>query len=524
MTDKSTRTSDCCSLIRIDLKHPRGRRRYRKSHNTERAATGVVVASVLSPMIYCYSYYLILSLILLLLLSSYSSSFSNGMKGGVVRGYLQRTLPPIVGNQNHRGLLIGQDRIAFLPNHYQHHHQQQLSYHWKERTDRTGEKLYSSGSNGDGDSSITSQSSKNVISSPKSTTIKKVVALLKKRKKRTEYQQTIVEGPRIIFDLLENPKTFHLVRQILISSGDGDGDHDQHKNKHEDEYHEFDNDGSNNNRNTYEPRLRTIISKMATTFVNNDTSPPLPQIQFVTPDVFYHCCSDTVTPQGIAAIVNTPNPNQIDQQSEDEDSSILQPRGGGRNPFYLVLDALSDPGNTGTLIRSGLAAGISGIILLPGCCDVWNPKSVRSAMGASFQIPIYQTRCWDDAFELLQSQLGVKTIYAATMIDGGDDDEDDEDTQGSEKTTSKSNSIPYYDIDWTIESSALIIGSEGNGLGLDVRDALLGGKYEGDNADVKMRATHIPMQPGIESLNAAVCGSIVMFEYSRQQTVVARAE
>ena len=434
------------------------------------------------------------------------------MRGGVVFGYLQRTIPFLVGKKKHRGLFVGQGRIAFSPNHYHHHHQQ-LYCQWQERIHRSRAKLYSSGSNDD-DSDF-SQRSKNVISSPKSTTVKKVVALLKKRKKRSEFQQTVVEGPRIIFDLLENPKTFHLVRQILISSGDGDVDVDvdghKHKHEHDYEYHDFDNDGRNKKRNAYESRLRTIISKMETTCFDDDTS-PLPQIQFVTPDVFYHCCSDTVTPQGIAAIVDTPNPNQSDQQSEATHSSALKPPGGGTNRFYLVLDAISDPGNTGTLIRSGLAAGVSGIILLPGCCDVWNPKSVRSAMGASFQIPIYQPQCWDGALELLQSKLGVKKIYAATMIDG----DDDEDAQGRDGLTSKS-SIPYYDIDWTIESSALIIGSEGNGLGLDVRDALFSVKYEDDNADVRMQATHIPMQPGIESLNAAVCGSIVMFEYSRQQ-------
>jgi tRNA G18 (ribose-2'-O)-methylase SpoU len=120
-------------------------------------------------------------------------------------------------------------------------------------------------------------------------------------------------------------------------------------------------------------------------------------VQLVTPQILKACC-DTVTPQGILAIVDIPS---VPHQSP-------------KHPLYLVLDGVSDPGNVGTLIRSSLAVGVAGILLLPECCDVWNPKAVRSAMGASFQLPILEASSWNEAVEIL-NEWGVHDIYAATI-------------------------------------------------------------------------------------------------------------
>lgn len=158
---------------------------------------------------------------------------------------------------------------------------------------------------------------------------------------------------------------------------------------------------------------------------------------------------------------------------------------------------MSDPGNVGTLLRSSLAVGCAGVILLPGSCDPWSPKVVRSAMGSSFspQLPIIQASSWQSALAALES-WNVKDIYAATMIDGG--------TEGG-------GSKPHFSIDWR-SPSALVIGSEGTGLSPDIRQAI--------NDDGNMvKAVHVPMCSGIESLNAAVCGSVILFEYSRQCSV-----
>ena len=290
-----------------------------------------------------------------------------------------------------------------------------------------------------------SLSEKNVLSSTKSNTIKRIQGLLTKRKKRVESGQTVVEGPRMVFDLLDNPRTKSLVRQVLVSEEDYDTDE-------------------------YASRLSAASSET--------------QIQLVTPQVL-KACSDTVTPQGIVAIVDIPT----------FDDSYKSPR----NPLYLVLDGVSDPGNVGTLLRSSLAVGVAGVILLPDCCDVWNPKAVRSAMGASFQLPIVLVSSWQEGLKELLQNRGVKTVYAATMMDEND---------------SAQASQPHFKIDWLEHPSALVIGSEGNGLSLEIRRGL--GLEQNDGT---LKAVHVPMQSGIESLNAAVCGSVILFEYLRQQSL-----
>lgn len=132
--------------------------------------------------------------------------------------------------------------------------------------------------------------------------------------------------------------------------------------------------------------------------------------------------------------------------------------------------------------------------MLPGSCDPWSPKVVRSAMGSCFspKLPIVQVSSWQTAMATLES-WDVEDIYAATMIDKG---------------TAEGGSKAHFSIDW-LKPSALVIGSEGKGLSADIREAITT-----DESVVK--AIHVPMCPGIESLNAAVCGSVILFEYSRQ--------
>ena len=88
-----------------------------------------------------------------------------------------------------------------------------------------------------------------------------------------------------------------------------------------------------------------------------------------------------------------------------------------------------------------------------------------------------------------------------------------DDDDSIDRTQSRSHS--YFDIDWLAKPSALVIGSEGNGLCSDIRRALAQGKPI-ENDETMIEAVHIPMQVGLESLNAAICGSVIMFEYARQ--------
>eukprot|EP00534_Pseudo-nitzschia_fraudulenta_P000943 CAMPEP_0201136880 /NCGR_PEP_ID=MMETSP0850-20130426/55120_1 /ASSEMBLY_ACC=CAM_ASM_000622 /TAXON_ID=183588 /ORGANISM="Pseudo-nitzschia fraudulenta, Strain WWA7" /LENGTH=367 /DNA_ID=CAMNT_0047408207 /DNA_START=428 /DNA_END=1531 /DNA_ORIENTATION=- len=315
----------------------------------------------------------------------------------------------------------------------------------------------------------------NLITSPKSQTVKKVQALLSKRKQRLRYGQTIVEGPRMVFDLLDNPRTAHLVQQVLVSARD----------------YEL--------RDDYRSRLFGGEDDGA------DGGPPRDLlVQLVHPEIFPDC-TDTVSPQGIVAIVDIPVPSDLFSDGASRHESDPVATAAGTAPMYLVLDGVSDPGNLGTLLRTSLAVGVAGVVLLPDCCDVWNPKAVRSAMGASFQIPILEFKSWEEALSDLRGSGGVRGVYAATMIEGDGSDHDDIDDAGAPRA-----SIPYFDVDWTDGPSALVIGSEGNGLSPVVRDDLVA-RTKGS-----IRATHIPMGAGIESLNAAVCGSVILFEYGRQ--------
>lgn len=321
-------------------------------------------------------------------------------------------------------------------------------------------------------SSSSRPSSLTVISSSKSGTVKKIQGLLTKPKKRQELGQTVVEGPRMVFDLLDNTVTSSLVRHILVSIDD-----------YED---------CTKQRVDYRTRLSAY---------NNQNV----LVQLVEPDIFRQC-SDTVTPQGIVAVVDIPDYDEQFSSSDEQSSSSWS----SAYPLYLVLDGVSDPGNLGTLLRSSLAVGVKGVILLPGCCDAWNPKAVRSAMGASFQLPIVKATTWEEGLALLQRN-GVRSIYLATMFE-----EDDDNEYNNDRLKGEYSSVQYFHVDWLLESCALVIGSEGNGLSPSVRQALMGRRSPDHNEGIAIKATHIPMHAGIESLNAAVCGSIILFEYSRQ--------
>lgn len=170
--------------------------------------------------------------------------------------------------------------------------------------------------------------------------------------------------------------------------------------------------------------------------------------------------ADTVTPQGVVAAVRWPE-------------LAVEPGG-----LRLILDAVQDPGNVGTLLRSAEAAGVSDVLCISGTADVYSPKVVRAAMGTHFRLPITQDVQWANVgAELAQTEH----IYA-TVADAR---------------------LPYYAVDWK-QPSAIIVGNEANG----VTEAGL---------ELATKAISIPIMPAVESLNAAVAGSVILFEAARQR-------
>jgi TrmH family RNA methyltransferase len=181
-------------------------------------------------------------------------------------------------------------------------------------------------------------------------------------------------------------------------------------------------------------------------------------------DQVFRAVSDTQTPQGILAVVRMP---------EYSYSQLLK---GGKT-HLLILESIQDPGNLGTMIRTGEGAGISGVIMNNTTVDLFNPKTIRSTMGSIYRVPFLVTDDLKGMIEKLQNE-GV-TIYAAHLA--GQMDYDEPDYTGA---------------------TGFLIGNEGNGLSGEISEL----------ADVRVR---IPMEGQVESLNAAVSASLFMYECNR---------
>lgn len=188
-------------------------------------------------------------------------------------------------------------------------------------------------------------------------------------------------------------------------------------------------------------------------------------LEILSDSVFQHV-SDTKTPQGILCVVKRKN-YDLEELLKVE------------NPHFMVLDNLQDPGNLGTIVRTAEGAGVDAIFMSKDCVDIYNPKTIRSTMGSIYRMPFIYI---EDIPELLNifKKNGVKS-YAA-HLDGKNS----------------------YDKENYATGTAILIGNEGNGL----RDEVT------ENADILV---HIPMQGQVESLNAAIAASVLMFEVFRQR-------
>jgi TrmH family RNA methyltransferase len=179
----------------------------------------------------------------------------------------------------------------------------------------------------------------------------------------------------------------------------------------------------------------------------------------------------TESPQPIAALVEPP------------DWTFAHILGARRNATALVvvLAGLQDPGNLGTILRSAEAFGADGVLCLPGTVSPWNPKAVRASAGSLFRLPLVaasQEECF-----LHLREAGVKiwttTVYGAEPAD-------------------------MVDLAGPV---ALIIGNEGNGVPLDTAA----------HADGTLT---IPCPGPVESLNASVAASVLLYEAARQRSGV----
>ncbi len=192
-------------------------------------------------------------------------------------------------------------------------------------------------------------------------------------------------------------------------------------------------------------------------------------VETVSEEVFRKL-SDTQTPQGLFFLM----------EKMTYDLTALLKKAGerkeqkGKRPLFLILEDVQDPGNLGTMIRTGEGAGVDGILMSKGTADIYNPKTIRSTMGSLYRVPFLYTGNLKQTIEQLQ-KAGIR-IYAAHL-------------KGTKS---------YREPDYA-GGAAFLVGNEGNGLKEET--AALADEY-----------IRIPMLGKLESLNAAVAAALLMYQ------------
>lgn len=190
-----------------------------------------------------------------------------------------------------------------------------------------------------------------------------------------------------------------------------------------------------------------------------------PKLEVVSDSVFKQM-SDTKTPQGVLAVV------RIMQYAL---ADVI----GKEDALVLVCEDIQDPGNLGTILRTGEGAGVSGVIMTTNTVDIYNPKTIRSTMGSLYRVPFVVVENLSETIKQMQL-LGIK-VYAAHL----------------------NGNNSYVEEDYT-GKSAFLIGNEGNGL-------------KEETAAMADTLIRIPMEGSVESLNAAISSAILMYEAHRQR-------
>jgi len=173
--------------------------------------------------------------------------------------------------------------------------------------------------------------------------------------------------------------------------------------------------------------------------------------------------TDTVTPQGIIAVVSMKN-DSVDNVIESvKKENICR---------LLILENLQDPGNLGTILRTAEAAGYKGVLMNKGTVDIYNPKVVRSTMGAIFRVPFAYAESMDEIISICKEN--DITVYGAAL-------------EGNDIREEK------YD-----DALAFIIGNESSGMTEESKKAC-------------DKLVKIPMCGEVESLNASVAAAVLMY-------------
>lgn len=243
---------------------------------------------------------------------------------------------------------------------------------------------------------------------------------LKEKKYRKEYNEYIIEGVKILEEAIEEKAK---IKQIIISE---DAINSELVQKH----------------------LKEKLSE--TDYIQ-------------VPSNIFKLISEVEKPQGVLAI--------IEKEKIEENIDYNQ-------DIILALDDLQDPGNLGTIIRTLDSVGLNQVLISKGTTDPYNPKVIRSTMGAIFRVKIIECENLKETLKKLQEN-NFKIMV-------------------TDLNTDKS----IYDIQ--LQKNVIIIGNEANGVSEEIKDI----------ADTK---AIIPMFGKTESLNASIATGVILYEYVRQK-------
>ena len=187
---------------------------------------------------------------------------------------------------------------------------------------------------------------------------------------------------------------------------------------------------------------------------------------FLTTTAAYKKASATETPQGIMLVMKKATAALPSLKTEG-------------TPLLAIMDRIQDPGNAGTILRTADAAGCSAVIAVEGTVDLFSEKTVRSAMGSLFHLPIVAQASYSELTAYINNQ-GISCFASAL-----------------DKTAA-----PYYAADYR-KPAAVVFGNEGNGVSQEILDS--------------MPHIYIPMAGRTESLNVAASAAIILYEAFRQR-------
>ena len=257
------------------------------------------------------------------------------------------------------------------------------------------------------------------ITSKENKLIKHIIKL-KEKKYRKEYNEYIIEGAKIVQEAIQEKAK---IKQIIISE-----------------------------------------NAINTDLIQNHLKEELQKIDYIqVPSNIFKLISEVEKPQGVLAI--------IEKEKQEENIDINQ-------DIILALDDLQDPGNLGTIIRTADSIGLKQILISKGTIEAYNPKVIRSTMGAIFRVKIIECENLKETLKKLQ-----KNNFKIMVTD---------------LNTDKS----IYDI--KLQKKVIIIGNEANGVSEEIKNI----------ADTR---AIIPMFGKTESLNASIATGVILYEYVRQK-------